>query len=77
MNLTSRRILQAISHGDYPRADALLADHGQLYGTGPERITWYRVGDDVLCRLSTSQIQWAGKLSSEPYFAPPVGMVMA
>ena len=46
MNLASRRILQAIERSDYPRADAILADCGQLYGTGPSTCTPTRSQQD-------------------------------
>ena len=74
MNLVTSRIIGCTQRGDYERVDALIDGYATLIGTGAPSIRWYRVGDDVLCVLSRTQVQFSGYLSKHPHWSAPAHM---
>lgn len=66
MNLATQRILKAAKEGDFARSHKIIAKHGHPMATGECGITWYRLGDDVICVRSTTQIDFAGHLTAKP-----------
>ncbi len=71
MNLVSKRILGFAEDDNYDGINELLSKHGVKWLEGECQIDWWIVGDDVLCRKSTTQIHFAGHLSQKPYFKRP------
>jgi hypothetical protein len=74
INDLTRRVLDAAEARDYSRLDRLMTAHAKLIGEGECRICWYRIGDDVVCRRSWTQIDFCGHIEAEPRFKAPQWM---
>lgn len=80
MNLTTRHLLRLNERGNHAGAHTIIADEGRHIASSvvaiktPQRdraypqVTYHKIGDDVVCVLSWTQIQYAGSLSHPPYW---------
>lgn len=70
-------IIDATKRYEHAEANRLLREHGRLIGTSPTRVRYWQVGDDVLCSLSYTQIQFVGRREGEPRWIAPNGLEVA
>ena len=71
MNQATKKVFTAVAEGDYDRAHRIIAEYGHPMATAECGITWFRLGDDVICVRSYTQIDLTGYLSAEPYARIP------
>lgn len=70
-------IIDANNSYEHAEANRLLREHGRLIGTSPSRVRYWQVGNDVLCSLSYTQIQFVGCREGDPRWTAPNGLEVA
>lgn len=71
VNQTTQRIIDLFASNDPETATIPLHTYGELLYRGESGISYWRIGDDVLCVQSVTQCDFAGHLAKEPRFKEP------